>query len=100
MCGQVADGMDRDVGASSQKLTATARCARRSEVSDIIRDPVNRQTTITLVTASMPLPSAQRGSRHFRRRMSARFPPGTFSGEHVASGGAPIVVLVRGRGGG
>jgi hypothetical protein len=48
----------------------------------------------------MPLPSAQRGSRHFRRRMSARFPPGTFSGEHVASGGAPIVVLVRGRDGG
>src|SRR5262245_1595719 len=99
MCGQVADGLDRDVGSSSQKLTATARCARRSEVSDTIRDPVNRQTTITLAGASMPLPSAQRGSRHFRRTMSARS-AGHISGEHVVSGGAPIVVLVRGRGGG
>jgi len=67
-------------GSSSQKLTATARCARRSEVSDTTGDPVNRQTTITLASASMPLPSAQRGSWHFRRRMSARFPPGTFPG--------------------
>jgi hypothetical protein len=27
--------------------------------SDSIRDPVNRQTTITLASPSMPLPSAQ-----------------------------------------
>ena len=45
-----------------------------------LRDLVNRQTTITLASAAMPLPSAQRGSRQFRRRMSARFPPGTFPG--------------------
>jgi len=100
MCGQVADGLDRDVGGQQPEADRNASCARRAEVSDTIRDPVNRQTTITLASASMPLPSAQRGSRHFRRRMSARFPPGTFSGEHVVSGGAPIVVLVRGRDGG
>jgi hypothetical protein len=46
-------------GASSQKLTATAFCARRSAVSDSIRDPVKRQTTIALASPSMPLPSAQ-----------------------------------------
>jgi hypothetical protein len=46
-------------GASSKKLTATAFCARRSADSDSIRDPVNRQTTITLASASIALPSAQ-----------------------------------------
>ena len=45
--------------------------------------------------------SAERSPRHLRGRMSARLPPGppgTFPGEPVASGGAPIVVFVRGRG--
>jgi hypothetical protein len=45
-------------GARIQKLTATARCARRSTVSDRVRDPVNRQITITLASASIALPSA------------------------------------------
>ena len=38
-------------GASSQKLTATAFWARCSAVSDSVRDPVNRQTTMTLASA-------------------------------------------------
>jgi hypothetical protein len=46
-------------GASSQKLIATAFWARRSAVSDSIRDPVKRQTTITLAGALIELPNAQ-----------------------------------------
>jgi hypothetical protein len=59
MCGQVAGGLDRDVGGQQPEAAATARCARCSAVSDTIRNPVNRRTTITLASASMPLPSAQ-----------------------------------------
>jgi hypothetical protein len=44
--------------ASSQKLTATARCARRSASGDWMRDPVNRHTTMTLAAPSMALPAA------------------------------------------
>jgi hypothetical protein len=46
------------MGPATKKL-ATAFCARRSAVSDRVRDPVNRQTTITLASASMTLPNAQ-----------------------------------------
>jgi hypothetical protein len=59
MRGQVADGLDRDVGGQQPEADRDGFCARRSAVSDSIRDPVNRQTTITLASPSMPLPSAQ-----------------------------------------
>ncbi len=57
--GQVTEGFQGHVGGSSQKLTATAFWARRSAVSDMVRDPVNRQMTIMLASASIALPSAQ-----------------------------------------
>src|ERR1700694_106373 len=46
-------------GAISQNDTATPRWARRSAVSDTVREPVNRHTTMTLARPSTALPSAQ-----------------------------------------
>src|SRR5581483_8464914 len=43
----------------NQNDTATARCARRSEVGDAFRDPVKRHTTMTLATPSITEPNAQ-----------------------------------------
>ena len=59
MGGQAADGFDRDVGGQQPEADRNRLCARRSAVPDSILDPVNRQTTITLASASIALPSAQ-----------------------------------------
>src|SRR6266487_5131620 len=42
-------------GASNQKLTATSFCARRSDSCPASREPVNRQITMMLARASIPL---------------------------------------------
>ncbi|MFC7719779.1 hypothetical protein [Nonomuraea recticatena] len=44
--------MHDQIGASSQKLTATARWAFSSAWEDSVRAPVKRQTTIRLASAS------------------------------------------------
>ena len=46
-------------GASRKNETATARSARRSEVSEWVRLPVNRQMTITAASPSMAEPRPQ-----------------------------------------
>jgi hypothetical protein len=56
---EVTHRLDGDTGASSQKLIATPRCARRPAGADIMRAPVNRQTTMMLASPSTALPSAQ-----------------------------------------
>ena len=59
VAGQVAEGFERNVG--GQQPEADSYCLLRSLLGgcDSIRDPVKRQTTITLNSASMALPSAQ-----------------------------------------
>lgn len=47
-------------GAISQNETTRPRCARRSAVSDRVRSPVNRHTTITLARPSTALPNGHR----------------------------------------
>jgi hypothetical protein len=57
--GQVADGFERNV--EGQQPEADSYCLLRSLLGgcDSIRDPVKRQTTITLASVSMALSSAQ-----------------------------------------
>ena len=56
---QVADGFERDVGGQQPEADRHGLCARRSAVGDSVREPVKRQTTITLASPSIALPSAQ-----------------------------------------
>ena len=57
--GQVTEGLQGHVAGQQLETTATAFWAHRSAVSDIVREPVNHQMTITLASASIALPSAQ-----------------------------------------
>ena len=55
---EVTNCLDGDVGAQQPEADRDAPLCRRSADSDIVRAPVNRQTTMMLASPSTALPSA------------------------------------------